>query len=494
MSSLIFSREHPLYALQKESWKRTQKAYAGGRAYIDVALLRHVSEAAIEFDERKARVHYFNYPRRVARLITQYVMAVSPERHNAAPEAVEDWSRSGLRTNEVIRQLSTFVNLYGLGWLSVDMPRINGEITLAAKQAGRIRPYVTAVQPLQVVDWSHGADGRLAWAIIEDIDRADEDPFAERKTIVQRRLWTRDSWTVFEKSLDGGAPREIATGRHQLGAVPLVCVYEPDGYGVSTEHWFNDVVRVSDSILNAESELQMNILKQMFGLLVVPDSFFLRATERVERMAVETGASIDETYAMVLARSTAITETAEESGISRYIAPPADLAETIRSEIGNLRAALYEVVGLSLSKDTRDVESAEAKAWDFHAVAQYLASRSDMLEQAEVAAWALMNQWDPSIPLPEVAYNRDFKVADLKADVESLIGLSSIPTGEEYTKEVEQTAVELLSRLRPMSPERRQELADEIANRERTAPTPEMDLGGVDEDEEDEEEDEEDEE
>lgn len=48
--------------------------------------------------------------------------------------------------------------------------------------------------------------------------------------------------------------------RHNLGEVPVVLGEEADGFGMgAANHWFEDVVRVSDAILNAESEAQMNI-------------------------------------------------------------------------------------------------------------------------------------------------------------------------------------------------------------------------------------------
>ena len=55
--------------------------------------------------------------------------------------------------------------------------------------------------------------------------------------------------------------------------VPLVELIEPDGFGIEANHWFEDVVRISDAILNNESEAQMNVVKQMFGMLVVSENF-----------------------------------------------------------------------------------------------------------------------------------------------------------------------------------------------------------------------------
>ena len=111
--SYIFSRQHPLYVQRHSSWERHKAAYSGGASYIQKALIQHVSEIDPEFSERLNRAYYFNYPRKIARLITQYILAGDPVRTGADPELIEDFSRSKLRTNEVMRQFSTLLNVYG---------------------------------------------------------------------------------------------------------------------------------------------------------------------------------------------------------------------------------------------------------------------------------------------------------------------------------------------------------------------------------------------
>ena len=113
MTVYTFNTRHPEYSDHEFAWKRARDAYSGGTDYIHRALIRHVSEIPLEFEERLRRAYYFNYPRNIAQRITQYALAVDPVRSGADPDLVEDWSRSGLRTNEVMRQVSTLLNIYG---------------------------------------------------------------------------------------------------------------------------------------------------------------------------------------------------------------------------------------------------------------------------------------------------------------------------------------------------------------------------------------------
>ena len=55
MNDFLFNRRHPEYLAQEQGYRRCAEAYAGGAAYLEQALIRHVSEIDIEFAERKRR-------------------------------------------------------------------------------------------------------------------------------------------------------------------------------------------------------------------------------------------------------------------------------------------------------------------------------------------------------------------------------------------------------------------------------------------------------
>lgn len=453
----VFRREHPKFAAARETWLRSKAAYSGGRDYIDAALIKHVSEIDMEFEERRRRAYYFNYPRKIARLISQYIFSAEPQRKKADLDTIEDFSRSGLRANEVMRQFSTMLNVYGAAWMLVEMPDFEGELDHGRKQQERIRPYAVALSPLSVVDWAFGRDGMLLWALVEESICCAADPFAPPTAKLHRRLWTRDQWMLLEKTQ--GGVQMIGQGEHRLGIVPLIRCEESDGFGMDANHWFEDAVRVSDAILNNESEGQMNIVKQMFGLLVISENF-ARSTKTLESDLADKTAG--RKFSHILARSAAIWESPEEKGISRYIAPSGAETACIREENLNLKKELFDVIGLAVQKDASIAQSAESKAWDQQNVRQFLATRADMLEQAEMQVWKIMNIWDPSISVPEISYNREFAVIDLKDSITALLGLKDIDAGEEYRCELARTAVSLLEKIKKISPQTRKEIFAQI--------------------------------
>ena len=310
--------------------------------------------------------------------------------------------------------------------------------------------------PLSVPDWSYNADGSLEWVLIEENTFDNSNVFAEPVTRRRRRLWTPKNWQLFEE--DHGEIKLIDEGTHDLNTVPLIHAASADNNTPGTGHWFEDVVRISDAILNNESEAQMNIIKQMFGLLVISENF-----ARGNRPSVQKNKNDQSKFSHILARSAAIWESSEESGISRYISPTGVATNTIRQENQNLKAELFDVIGLTVIRETREIQSAESKAWDHQQICQFLCSRVDLLEQTELAIWQLMNLYDPSITIPQIAYNRDFAVTDLKESIAGLLELNSFDLGKNFRQEVARTAVTLLDRCRKIPAERQEAIYREIS-------------------------------
>ena len=465
----LFSRENAFYSAHVAQWKKNHDAYSGGKQYINTALIQHVSEITEEYQERLRRAYYYNWPRKIARIITQYVLATRPSRENVKPELEEDFSRTGLRVDEIMRQYSTSINLYGCAWMCVDMPIISGYVTKADEIRMKLRPYATVISPLDVPDWCYGDDGELLWVITKECSIDNSDPFKDPVMVETRKLWTREKIIIVRKRSDG-MEVEPYIAPNEIGVVPFIRSVETDGYGINAQHWFDDVVRISDAIMNNESEAQMNIIKQMFGLLVVSESFAQNAASIKEPK--EDGDSNEEGTTMpiaaVIGRSAAIIEAAEEHGISRYISPGGVENATIRAENTYLIRMMFDCIGLASTKETKLVESAEAKMWDFQSVEQYMRNRADMLEQCEYRAWELMRKWDNTIPTPTISYNRNFAVLELKEAVATLVELSGFNIENvEYQQEISKTAVQLLNRVKQLAQDKQDSI---ISGIEKTAP------------------------
>ena len=248
--AFLFRRRHPDYLKHEAVWRHCADACRGGSDYLEKTLIRHVSEIDIEFSERKRRAYYFNYPRNIASRITQQVMAVSPVRSGADPALVEDWSRTGLRTNEVIRQLSNMLTVYGTAWIQVDAPSFQKPVSRKQAAAANLRPYVRLLSPLEVTDWSYGSDGKLEWALIREERYDSPDPFCEGSFRENIKLLEKGRWQSFGRR--NGMIAENGSGVLPGEEIPLFKVTDNEGVREESSHWFEDMVRISEALAYAD--------------------------------------------------------------------------------------------------------------------------------------------------------------------------------------------------------------------------------------------------
>ena len=461
----LYQRQNAFYTENISTWQRSMAAYGGGSKYIKTALIQHTNEIPPEYAERLKRACYINYPRRVATLITQFVLARRPTRENANDVYVEDFSRTGMRVDEVMRQFSTYLNICGCAWLCIDAPAFDGQKTRSDELRENLRPYCVALSPLEVPDWHYGDDGKLDWVLTKETKIDNSNPFANAETHSIRKLWMKDVVIIVDTN-DANGDVVKAIKPNPIGVVPFIRHVEVDGFGIGENHWYEDVVRISDAILNANSEAQMNVLKQMFGLLVIPEDFLdtIRQMQKNNENS-NSGASdkpkTNEPLSYTLARSAALFESQDAKGVSRYIQPAGTETTTIRNEVDALRKELYSVVGLTTSNvnNTKLVESADAKAWDFQNMEAYMQTRADVLEQAEFRAWEMLNKWNPEVTIPTISYNRNFAILDLKESVATLLELSGFcQENDPYQRSIGKAALAMLNRLYQLPADTMQEI------------------------------------
>ena len=357
-----------------------------------------------------------------------------------------------------MRQFSTYINIFGKAALLVEMPFFEGELNIERCRKERIRPYARALSPLEVVDYAYGIDGKLDWLLVEEEHVQKSNPFEPEFKVRRRKLFTRDEFIIFERAGMTSQVRCVFRQKHSLGAVPAVIAGDVDGSAINGGHYFEDIVRISDAILNNESEAQMNMIKQMFGLLVISDSF--ARTSAPVNIPEQNGTP--QKFSHIIARSAAIWESPEEKGISRYISPGGADTRCIREENLSLKKELFELVGMAAQNESRMLQSAESKAWDHQQVGQFLAGRAELLEQCEGAVWDIMKLYDPSLEKVHVVYNRDFSVTDLESSIRALLDLDKFTESETYHREIVATALFLLEKLKKIDHETKEKILNEI--------------------------------
>lgn len=476
----VFEREHPYYRATLPLWERATRAYKGGREYVRKTLTKHPSETDEEFKYRQEHSYNINLIKYSAQKFGDYIFSKPPRRTGASDVIVKDFDRRGKSANSVIREIFDYYTIYGLAWVFVDMPVLNGTlVSLDVKSKNKIRPYVNAVAPMDVPDWDYDEMGELNWIIREEYITEKTNPFTEPVRIKRRTLYTKEYWQTFDTFLTAGslntpeAHRRVSDRHyHDLGRVPVL-VYT----SVLFNQYFNqpaidDVLTIHDAVLHSESELVTNILKQTYGQLVLPASTGVIAQRIKSRLAQSNPNmnvndpsvqdAIRQEVNLVLSRTKHITEDAEERNIARYIQPAGANIETIIKADDRLVNMIIRLYGFMIGTETGQRESAESKSADNISLAAQLTSIATRLEELELQVWEMLSIYDPTISVPTVIYNKNYDINELKSVIAALVELVNIDAGVNYQREVKRTALHVLDRIKRISDDSYEDIENDI--------------------------------
>jgi len=137
---------------------------------------------------------------------------------------LEDTDNMGTDLTSLANDLLEDQLNFGITHLLVDMPQVEGTVTLAQQEELKIRPYFTHVSPLNLISWSvERVGGLLQLSEIRIKETVvEKDGWAE-KEVEQVRQITRDSITLWKKK-----EREwhvVTQLPNNLGYIPLVTIY-----------------------------------------------------------------------------------------------------------------------------------------------------------------------------------------------------------------------------------------------------------------------------
>ncbi len=473
--SIIDSRRHPILDARERKLRLNRLACLGGEPYVRARLWRAPNESRLSWEGHSAIQSYGSWDTgrrdravchreagRIADKINQYLFAKPPQRDGADPDFVEDAGTEGETLAEIWQEVSIAVTCCGWCWVAVAAPRTPEGISLAEARQRGLRPRLAVLWPWEVPDWHFGADGALAWAITEAHVREDADPTAEAKDVRLRTLWRvgeggRVGYTVLR---DGA---QVAEGELAPGApMPLFCVGRPS----PDPWWFDEAEAVQAQLTNLDSLHNENLARTVYPQLIISAGTFDNLEAKLAE--VETGEGGRRVIELVkeLTRSVdaPIVESAEESGITRYIQPNATDLKAIPETIRDGRAALFESVGLALfNREQRQIQTAESKAFDHLDTAATLRQRANLLEAAERRSVALLQAADPAFRAYEPVWNKDFDVPDATGDAQALLQVGNIP-GLTLTqrKALLRAATAVLDAVAPLSQDDRRAIDAEI--------------------------------
>jgi hypothetical protein len=442
----ISTRENFVYTERYKQLATNILGWHGGKKYIYARLSRFPGESTLDweggtrtdgssFDGRRDVSHVIPYLDRIVTKINQHVFSVQPKRDVEDSEVINDVTLSGESVDDLMVKVNSYLTVCGWCWIGIDAPVIDmdAQISQAEKEALKIRPYWSVYSPLEVVDWYFGKSGKLEWILTEGVEQIASDPFIPPVSRKYRKLWQMGRVTKFVYKEDSEAIETTEIyGLSLTDEIPFVLVGT-----ISTESYgFDNLESINKTIMDLESCNRQNFYNSVFPQMKLPVSVLDTVMQKYN-VTAEAATQMVMGYAYPILMS----ENDKDPG---YIMPDSASIGIMRDELTKLKNELFDSTGLMLQKETRQVASAESKAWDFLDISQVMIERARILEQAEKKAVSISVKFDSDFPEWNPEYNNSFDVSSFKSEMESLVMASQLSLPDEMLKFIIKRVFELI--------------------------------------------------
>lgn len=446
----LIKRRHPEYEQYLPHWEFLASCYAGGRSWFGENIFKYIKEGETEFNDRLKRAYRFNHTREVVDLVSKYIFKAEIVRNQVdAPDSVRRfWKEStlgDLSISSYLRQIADKSSIYGRVWLVVDSNKSSASETVADDKEADARIYSYIVSPQNALDMSFDDNGDLNWILLHEQVRDDDDPFTSSGEMKSKfRLWTRESWHLFERKKEG---RKVVVvmeeeGEHSLGVVP---VFPVDHISVDESPYIapsliGDIAYLDRAVANYLSNLDAIIQDQTFSQLAMPAQGLMPGDDAYEKM-LEMGTKRIFIY------------DGEGTARPEYISPDVKQAELIVTVIKQIINEIYHTVGMAGERTKQDNavgidnSSGVAKAYDFERVNALLTSKAGALLKAEQRMVELVAAWSGetvSEDIELIRYPDSFDVRGLSDEFDIATQLSLLDAPDTVRRKQMEQVVEKL--------------------------------------------------
>ena len=359
-----------LYIRYLDRWKFLLESYLGGDEYRQGAhLTRYQLETDAEYSARLKNTPYENHNKSVINVYNSFLFRQEPIRDfgiQANSELLEDFIKDsdfeGRSINAFMKDVATWSSVFGHCWIMVAKPDI-GANTLADEVMSGVRPYLSLLTPMVVLDWQweRDATGRYALSYFKYV----EDINGDIRTIKE---WTTDS--IVTKIVDLNK-RTISVEEvvvNGLGVIPAVIAYSSRstvrGIGISA---ITDIADACRFIYNATSEVDQSIRLDSHPSLVATNETqigtgagaLIRMPENMDPGLVPyvldfQGANVDSIYTAIKHSIETIDKMANTGGVR---------ATETKTQSGIALETEFQLLNARLSEMGDSLELAEEQIW-----------------------------------------------------------------------------------------------------------------------------------
>lgn len=417
-----------LYTDNKDQWRYLLESYLGGDDYRrGQHLTRYQLETDAEYSARLQSTPLQNHCKAVINVYNSFLFKNEPERVfgslDQRPDVksfLEDADLEGRDLDSFMKDVSTWASVFGHCWIMVAKPDI-GAVTRADELELGIRPYVSLLTPLTVLDWQWERDlsGRYELKCLKYIEEVN----GSVQTI---KHWTKEVITTYVVDFDNREMIEEVQELNGLGKIPAVIAYNTRstvrGLGVSD---INDIADLQKFVYNSLSEVEQTIRMDSHPSLV-----------KTPETQAGTGAgsiiSMPENLDPGLKPYLLEFNGASVSSIYQSIEQATDTIDKL-ANTGSVRATSSKTM------------SGIAMQTEFQLLNAKLAEKADNLELAEEQIWRLWAEYQGTTWNGMIEYEDSYSIQDDEAEYTKLQTAKQAATSPEALAVIDQKLIQLIN-------------------------------------------------
>ena len=251
-----------IYSEYENQWQYLYESYLGGEDYKNAQhLVKYQLENKAEYSARLQSAVLQNHCSSVIAIYSSFLFRNPPKRmfgnFEGMPEINQflvDADKDGRSFDNFMKDCSSYSSVFGHVWVVVSKPDV-GATTRAEEIAQGVRPYVSMLTPMVVLDWNYdrAPDGHYHldyFKYIEDVNGS----------VTTLKEWTPEVIRTTVVDSENDKIIETFAEDNQLGHLPIVCVYNKRslvrGIGISD---ITDIADAQKFIYNMVNEIDQSV-------------------------------------------------------------------------------------------------------------------------------------------------------------------------------------------------------------------------------------------
>lgn len=418
---------NPDYTTREERYKFLLESYMGGEMYRNGDhLTRYTLETAAEYGARLNNTPLDNHCKSIIATYISFLFREQPYRDYGTltnspvlEDILYDADMEGRSFDAFMKEVSIWSGVFGHSWVLVSQPSIEAQ-TAAEQQAAGVRPYLSILTPLVVLDWQwdrlpNGRYELVKFKYVEDIN-------GDIQTV---RCWYPDYIETWEVDLENQTATQMSEEINGLGYIPAVIVYNQRsmirGIGLSD---IDDIADQQRAIYNEMSEIEQAVrLGGHPSLVITPDT----------QIGAGAGSLIE------------IPENLDP-GLKPYtLSADGTPIDMIYKSIQNRIEAIDKMANTGGVRATESrTLSGVAMEVEFQLLNARLSEKADNLELAEEQIWKLVAAYQNTEWTGEINYPGSFSIRDTGREYTQLQIAKNTATDAGLSREIDRRLAELM--------------------------------------------------